>query len=78
MIFFHRWLDKYNRIKLQDINFQFDNYSEFQNAISDTLYPRALLWPISYENRYVTHSLVCPLLFTRFNWSVSICLLPIV
>ena len=34
MIFFHRWLEKPS--KLQWVNFKFDNFSEYQNVISDS------------------------------------------
>ena len=38
---------------------RFDNFSEFQNVISDNTPsnapPPALLWRIEYENRYETH-----------------------
>ena len=44
---------------------KFDNFSEFQNFISDSPQhrssfspsPRASLWPTVYEKRYVTHPL---------------------
>ena len=36
VIFFHRWLDEYNRNKLHKTwTFKFDKFSEFQNVTSD-------------------------------------------
>ena len=39
---------------------KFDNFSEFQTVINDSLHPhtRASLWCIVYKNRYVTHPLI--------------------
>ena len=79
MIFFHRWLDKYKKSKLQYIKFQikFDNFSEFQNVISHRPHPtppysRTSLWRIAYENRFVTHPLIDLLSYTAQKMKFSI------
>ena len=47
---------------------KFDNFSEFQNVISDRPPPRASLWRFAYENRYVSHVLS----YQRFNRNLPI------
>ena len=39
---------------------KFDNFPEFQNILSDSPlpHPRASVWHIAYENRYMTHPLI--------------------
>ena len=49
---------------------KFDNFSEFQNVMSDTQRPpSASLWRYAYENRYATHLLETSsaILFKLFN-----------
>ena len=39
------------------IGLKFDNFSIFQNLISDKPQLRELFWRLAYENRYVTYPL---------------------